>query len=84
MNLICREIKPVEASSFSCVTFDSSGKYLAIGGDDARIYSKEQKFCVIKSFNEIPGNVNCISIDIDAKSILVGSNDHNLRIFGPV
>lgn len=77
-------LDPYEGSS-SCnaVKFDHSGHYLAIGGQDLRVFNVKQDYVLVKSF-EMPkkGAVHSVLFGPDARTILVGASDHNLRIVG--
>lgn len=65
------------------VEFDHSGLYLAVGGADARVYGAKQEWAVVKTFAEVPKKgVTALRWGPDARSLLVGGGDHNLRVFG--
>ncbi|KAG1656833.1 hypothetical protein FOA52_006288 [Chlamydomonas sp. UWO 241] len=73
------------AGSAPCaaVTWDHSGNYLAVGGADARVYSTKSDFGVVKTFSDMPKKgVMSLKFGPDAKSLYVGSADHNLRVVG--
>ncbi|GMH44311.1 hypothetical protein BSKO_12245 [Bryopsis sp. KO-2023] len=80
---VVRELTPYEDASISTVTFDHSGLYLAVGGEDARIYGVKQDWSAVRSFPEVPKKgVYSLAFGPDAKSLFVGTSDHQLRVFG--
>jgi hypothetical protein len=71
----------------NAVEFDFSGRYLAIGSSDIRIYqvaNPNVKWNVIKTLPDLSGTgkITSMKFGVDAKYIAVGSMDQNLRIFG--
>ncbi|KAM0850093.1 hypothetical protein ACQ4PT_053324 [Festuca glaucescens] len=71
----------------NAVEFDFSGRYLAIGSSDIRIYQVANPkviWNVIKTLPDLSGTgkITSIKFGVDAKYIAVGSMDQNLRIFG--
>ncbi|GAB4816363.1 hypothetical protein N2152v2_003409 [Parachlorella kessleri] len=94
-----RSLSPYEGSPATSVAFDHSGLYLAVGGPDARVYGVKQDWEVLKTFPDLPKKdwevlktfpdlpkkgVHALRFGTDARSLLVGSSDHNLRVFaGP-
>ncbi len=74
---------PYDDVPVTSLTFDHSGLYLAVGGADARVYGVKQDWGVIKTFEDVPKKgVTAVAWAPDAKQLLVGSADHNLRVFG--
>lgn len=68
---------PVEA-----VAFDYSGLYLGVGSKDAKVYAVKQNWDIVKEFTDVPKKgVYSMAWANDAKSMLVGGSDHNLRLF---
>jgi len=66
----------------TAVKFDHSGLFLAVGGVDARVYGVKQEWDVLKEFTNVPKKGVCsLAWGTDAKSLLVGAADHNLRMF---
>lgn len=64
------------------VRFDRSGLFLAVGGADARVYGVKQDWGVVKEFSDVPKKgVNAVAWGADARALLVGAADHNLRVF---
>jgi len=44
----------------------------------------KQDWAVVKEFTDVPKKgVHALRFGADAKSLLVGAADHNLRVFGP-
>lgn len=72
-----------EGSGASSVSFDTSGLFLAVGGADARVYGAKQDWDVVKTFPDQPKKgVYSVKWGSDAKTLFVGTADHNLRIYG--
>ena len=71
------------ASSCHAVRFDHSGHYLAVGGQDLRVFNAKQDYGLVKSF-EMPkkGVVHSVLFGPDARTLFVGASDHNLRVVG--
>lgn len=54
-----------------------------MGGEDARVYGVKQDWSVVRSFSDIPKKgVYSLAFGPDARTLMVGSSDHQLRIFG--
>ncbi|EFN51555.1 hypothetical protein CHLNCDRAFT_140025 [Chlorella variabilis] len=71
-----------EGTPTAAVAFDHSGLYLGVGGADARIYGVKQDWGVVKEFADVPKKgVHALRFGADARSLLVGAADHNLRVF---
>lgn len=66
------------------VAFDHSGLYLAVGGLDARVYAVKQEWSVVAQWSGVPAKkgVNVVAWGNDARCLMVGAGDHNLRVFG--
>jgi pre-mRNA-processing factor 19 len=70
------------SKAVTAVKFDKSGLFLAVGGADARVYGTKQEWEVLKEFGDVPKKGVCsLAWGTDAKSLLVGAADHNLRVF---
>lgn len=83
MSIVSRELTPYDEPSISSVAFDHSGLYLGVGGEDARIYGVKQDWSVLRSFPDIPKKgVLSLAFGADARSLMVGASDHQLRVFG--
>ena len=66
----------------TAVKFDHSGLFLAVGGPDVRVYGVKQDWGVVKEFSDVPKKgVYAVDWGADARSLLVGAADHNLRVF---
>ena len=66
------------------MSFDASGLYLAVGGPDARVYGAKQDWALLSTLSDVgagKGGVHAVRFGADAKSLLVGASDHNLRVF---
>lgn len=70
--------------STAAVAFDHSGLYLGVGGVDARVYAVKQDWSVIAQWSDVPAKkgVNVMAWGTDARCLMVGTGDHNLRVFG--
>lgn len=62
------------------VTFDHSGSYIATGGHNAHVYEVKGKWALLKEL-DVKKEVKAVAFGKDARSLVVGSADHNLRIF---
>ncbi|MEW5314056.1 MAG: hypothetical protein WDW38_005580 [Sanguina aurantia] len=73
-----------DGSACLTVSFDYSGQFLAVGGADARVYSiKAAEATLVRTFTDFPKRgVAALRFGADAKTLLAGSGDHNLRVFG--
>jgi pre-mRNA-processing factor 19 len=60
--------------------FDYSGQYLAVGGTDARVYASKT-WNLLKTWSDHPKECTSIKFGIDAKFLVTGSLDRNLRVF---
>lgn len=77
-----KSLAPYEGAATSAVAFDTSGLYLGVGGADARVYGVKQDWAVVKEFTDVPKKgVHALRFGADARSLLVGGADHNLRVF---
>jgi len=77
-----RALSPYDDQPCTSVAFDYSGQYLAVGGADARVYGTKADWNVIKTFPDVPKKgVLSLRWSSLASSLLVGSADHNLRVF---
>ena len=77
-----RTLKPYDAADLHCVQYDGSGRYLAAGGSDVRLYDVEHDYAPVTQFTEFPGAVRCVAFSACALKMAAGSVDHNVRIFG--
>lgn len=83
-----RTFSPYDSSTpTNSVDFDHSGSYLAIGGADIRVYqvaSVKAEWNCIKTLPDLSGSgkVSSVKFGPDAKYMVVGSMDRNLRLFG--
>ncbi|KAL4431421.1 hypothetical protein ABPG75_006677 [Micractinium tetrahymenae] len=78
-----KSLAPYEGAPTAAVAFDHSGLFLGVGGADARVYGVKQDWAVVKEFQEVPKKgVHSLRFGADARSLLVGAADHNLRVFG--
>ncbi|KAI8476157.1 MAG: spliceosome component, nuclear pre-mRNA splicing factor [Monoraphidium minutum] len=76
-------LSPYDGAPCTCVAFDHSGLYLAVGGPDARVYGSKQEWAPIKEWSEVAKKgVTALKAGPDMRSLLVGGADHNLRVFG--
>lgn len=73
-------VQEIEASGAHAVSFDHSGSYVAVGGHNASVYRVKGKWDLLKEF-EVKKAVKAVAFGSDARSLAVGSADHNLRIF---
>lgn len=71
---------PSGATNFA--SFDHSGNYLAVGGSALEVYGVKQDWQVVKTFSDLPKKaINSGKWGVDAKTLVVGAGDHNLRLF---
>lgn len=64
------------------VAFDHSGLYLGTGGASARVYAVKKDWDLVHEFNDVARRgVLSLAWEKDAKALLVGGADHNLRLF---
>lgn len=71
-----------KAGVTTAVSFDHSGLFLAVGGHDARVYGAKQDWNVVNEFGDVPKKgVSAVAWGPDARALLVGAADHNLRVF---
>ena len=73
-------VHDIECTDAHSVAFDHSGSYLAVGGRVAQIYQVKGKWDMLKEFS-VPKSARAVAFGGDARSLAVGSTDHNLRIF---
>lgn len=75
--------KDLEFEANTSLNFDHEGRYLAIGGEMLiHVLDSQQDYEEIVKFKDLPGAVKSIEFGENSTSIIVGSTDHNLRIFG--
>ncbi|CAL5224503.1 g7199 [Coccomyxa viridis] len=75
---------PSMGGSPTAARFDLSGLYLAVGGTNARVVGSKQEWQDLADLSGAIGkkSVSALRWTSDAKHLYVGSNDHNLRVFG--
>ncbi len=73
-------VHEIDHAGASGVAFDHSGSYLATAGANARIYQVKGKWEMLKEF-DLKKAAKAVAFGTDARSLVVGSADHNLRIF---
>lgn len=79
---VVKTFTPYDAGC-SSVAFDHSGLYLAAGGAGVTVYGTKGDWPVVKEFPDVhKKGVSSLRWGTDAKSLLVGAGDHNLRAFG--
>jgi pre-mRNA-processing factor 19 len=61
--------------------FDSSGRYLAVGGIEATVYDVKKDWEVVKVWEVKKGPVTALSFAPDATALYLGAGDHNLRVY---
>lgn len=62
------------------VAFDHSGSYIAKAGSNAEVYQVKGKWEKLAEL-KVAKTVKAVAFGEDARSIVVGSADHNLRVF---
>ncbi|KAL3134881.1 hypothetical protein ABBQ32_007847 [Trebouxia sp. C0010 RCD-2024] len=82
-----KTIEPYEKGvQVTSVKFDYSGQYLAVGGQDARVYGVKQDWGLLATMSDLPkkGSNSVLSCTWNkpATKLMVGSVDHNLRVYG--
>ncbi|GLI62339.1 hypothetical protein VaNZ11_004953 [Volvox africanus] len=77
-----KTIEPFQDGPCASVAFDHSGQYLAVGGPVVKIFGQKQQWSELKTLTEIPKRAAALRWGPDARSLLVGAADHNLRVFG--
>jgi pre-mRNA-processing factor 19 len=79
---VVKTFTPYDAGC-AAVAFDHSGLYLAAGGAGVTVYGTKGDWPVVKEFPDVhKKGVSALRWGADAKSLLVGAGDHNLRAFG--
>jgi len=73
-------IKLDEGMKVTSLDFDYSGQYLAVGGSDARVYASKT-WNLLKTWSDHSSTCTSVKFGIDAKFLLTGSADRNLRVF---
>ena len=73
-------VHEIECAGAQGVAFDHSGSYIATGGHNASVYQVKGKWELVKEF-EVKKAVKAVAFGCDARSLVVASADHNLRIF---
>ena len=68
-------------SNATSVVFDSSGRYLAVGGIEATVYDVKKDWEVVKVWEVKKGPVTALSFAPDATALYLGAGDHNLRVY---
>ncbi|KAG2434979.1 hypothetical protein HYH02_011978 [Chlamydomonas schloesseri] len=76
-----KTIEPYTDGPCTSVAFDHSGQYLAVGGPTVKIYGQKQQWAELKTLSEVPKRASALRWGPDARSLLVGAADHNLRVF---
>lgn len=77
-----RELRPYDEPACKVAAYDYSSQFLAVGGQDLRVYAPKQDWSVIKAFPDLPKKgVLSLAWSPLARSIVVGGGDHNLRVF---
>lgn len=69
-----------EGKKVTSLDFDYSGQYLAVGGSDARVYASKT-WNLLKTWSDHSSTCTSIKFGIDAKFVMTGSLDRNLRVF---
>jgi pre-mRNA-processing factor 19 len=80
-----QHLTPSASGFTTCCAFDHSGKYLAVGaGQDVAVYEvSKAEVTEVKLFQDVAKKaVQSVKWGTDAKSLLIGTQDHNLRIYG--
>ena len=80
-----KNFETLESGPVAAVAFDHSGLFLAAAGSSARVYATKQDFSLVKEWGDVPKKgATAVAFGADARSLLVGGADHNLRVFaGP-
>lgn len=77
-----KNFKSLDSGAATAVAFDASGLFLAVGGADARVYGVKQDWEVVKTWEKLPKKgVHAVAWAPEARGLLVGAADHNLRVF---
>ncbi|KAL6768632.1 PRP19 [Auxenochlorella protothecoides x Auxenochlorella symbiontica] len=71
-----------EGTPTTAVAFDYSGLFLGVGGSDVRVVGAKQDWAELATLTGFPKKgVSSLRFGTDAKRLLVGASDHNLRVF---
>ena len=71
-----------EGEAVASVAFDHSGLFLGVAGSKVGVYAVKQDWSMIKEFSEVPKKgAHAVAWGVDARSLIVGAADHNLRVF---
>ncbi|KAG2485908.1 hypothetical protein HYH03_015352 [Edaphochlamys debaryana] len=76
-----KTLEPFTDGPCASVAFDHSGQYLAVGGPTVRVFGQKQQWAELRSIGEVAKKAAALRWGPDARSLLVGSGDHNLRVF---
>ncbi|KXZ54344.1 hypothetical protein GPECTOR_5g426 [Gonium pectorale] len=76
-----KTLEPFSDGTCASVAFDHSGQYLAVGGPAVKVYGQKQQWAELRSLAEVPKRAAALRWGPDARSLLVGAADHNLRVF---
>ncbi|PNH07333.1 U-box domain-containing protein 72 [Tetrabaena socialis] len=76
-----KTLEPFTDGPCASVAFDHSGQYLAVGGPAVKIYGQKQQWSELRTLSEVPKRAAVLRWGPDARSLLVGAADHNLRLF---
>lgn len=81
--MCCRSISPFDGGAgCASAAFDATGQYLAVGGPEVRVFSVKTDFQEVGRIKaESLKKATVLRWGADAKSLLVGAQDHNLRMF---
>mmetsp|Transcript_2602 Transcript_2602/g.4424 ORF Transcript_2602/g.4424 Transcript_2602/m.4424 type:complete len:504 (+) Transcript_2602:171-1682(+) len=82
---VLKSFSPYEGSPAAChaVSFDFTGQFLAVGGPDVHIYNSKQDWNVVRTLSDMPKKgVHSLRWGENARTLVVGAADHNLRVFG--
>jgi len=78
-----RSFSPYEKAGVQVARFDKSGQYLAVGGQDVRVYGVKQEWALLKEFSDVPKKgATDLRFGPDARTIVVSCLDRNLRHYG--
>lgn len=77
-----KSLEPFGDSPLCSVAFDHSGQYLAVGGGEVRVFGQKQEWAEVAKIGHAPKRALCLRWGADARTLLVGGHDHNLRLYG--
>lgn len=83
--MCCRELRLFDGPATRAAAYDASGQFLAVGGPELRVVAgPKQDWAGVGAWADLPKKKGVLSVAWGhlGRSLLVGSGDHNLRLYG--